>query len=55
MNCPHCHHHKFEYRPVTGNGFIKWLERVLVGMGIPTKWFDNLIVRCKNCKYFWRA
>jgi hypothetical protein len=55
LTCPNCHHHKFEVKPFTGNSLLNAVEKSLFKIGIPTKWFRNLIIRCKTCKYFWRA
>lgn len=55
LTCPNCHHHDFEFKPITGSKMLDRIEKLLVSVGIPTKWFKNLVIRCKTCKSFWRA
>lgn len=53
--CPNCHHHKFEIKPVSGNRLLDRIEKILVNVGMPSNWFKNILMRCKTCKYYWRA
>lgn len=53
--CPNCHHHKFEIKAVTGNKALDRIEKILVFVGLPARWFSNILMRCKTCKYYWRA
>lgn len=55
LACPNCHHHKFEIKAVSGNKLLDRIEKLLIRIGIPTKWFSNILMRCKTCKYYWRA
>ncbi|MFY0644481.1 MAG: hypothetical protein JXR19_08445 [Bacteroidia bacterium] len=55
VTCPNCYHHSFEVKARTGSSLLDYAESVLVGIGIPAKWFKNVFIRCKTCKYYWRA
>lgn len=55
LTCPNCYHHSFEVKPVGGSTAYKLLERVLIFIGFNPSWFNNIIMRCKTCKYYWKA
>ena len=52
--CPNCHTHDFELRPITGSRFLAFVEKVMVRVGFPLRWFKNIILRCTTCKSYWR-
>ncbi len=55
LTCPNCHHHRFEVKAVTGNRLLNKIEKIMINLGIPKGWFNNILVRCKTCKYYWKA
>jgi len=55
VTCPNCYHHSFEIKAITGSSLLDGIEKALVAVGFPTTWFKNIFVRCKTCKYYWRA
>jgi len=55
ITCPNCHHHDFEVKPKSGSRSLDILEKVLLAVGAPVRWFSNVLMRCRTCSYNWRA
>lgn len=53
--CPNCSHHHFEAKPLGLNHWWLGLEKILLFVGMSPNWFNNVLILCKTCKYYWKA